>query len=203
MKTLMTSKPLWCIAVLLLATATTAHAQSIYKCTQAGRVTYTDHPCPGHSGELLHQADDSEIIDQYLHLGQDDLAKRYAETHHIEALYQQRLAAHQLTLQAKAQRQADAAAAAQQRDDQAQRQALASNAANRDQLRVENEVLRQQNDQYRDQLTQPVYNAAPVYWGALPPRWNGHHDEHGHDHTPPPKPVFHPCTQLAGGRVQC
>ena len=211
MKTTTARKRLWCIAILLLAMAPPVIAQNIYKCTtKAGQLEYTDRPCPSGNGELIHQADDSEIIDQYLRLGQDAKAKSYAESHHLEALYQQRLAAHQQAMDDKAQRQADEAIAAQQRDEAARQQAQADDAANRDRLRAENDALRQQNDAYRDQLAQPVYNAPPAYWGAVPPYWNGdrdHDHDHDHDHgphRPPPKePVFHPCKQLAGGRVQC
>jgi hypothetical protein len=206
MKTPVASKRLLCIAI-LLAVAQAAGAQSIYKCTHAGQLEYTDRPCPGGNGDLIHQADDSEVIDQYLRLGQDAKAKTYADARHLEALYQQRLAAHQQQMEEKAQRQADESIAAQQRDEAAQQQALADDAAKRDRLRAENDALRQQNDEYRDQLAQPVYNNPPAYWGAVPPYWSGHHDhDHDHDpHRPPPskEPVFHPCQQLAGGRVQC
>ncbi|OOG58396.1 hypothetical protein B0E48_06150 [Rhodanobacter sp. C03] len=185
---------------MLLLTAQVAGAQSIYKCTRAGQVEYTDHPCPAGKGELIHQASDSEIIDQYLDLGQDALAKRYADSRHLGALYQQRLDAYQQRMDARAQQQADEALAAKQRSEDARQQALLDAAANHRRLRAENDALRQQNDQYRDQLAQPVYGEAPAYWGAAPPYWDHDHD---HDHGPPPKPVFHPCTQLAGGRVQC
>ncbi|KZC40803.1 hypothetical protein RHOFW510R12_15495, partial [Rhodanobacter sp. FW510-R12] len=150
---------------MLLAAAGPAGAQNIYKCTQGGQVAYTDHPCPNGSGELLHQADDTEVIDRYLRLGQDELAKRYADSRHLEALYQQRLDARQQAMDEKAQREADAAYAAQQRDEEARQQALADQAAERDRLHAENAALRQQNADYQNQLNQPVYNAPPVYWG--------------------------------------
>jgi hypothetical protein len=210
MKTSAARKRILYIAIMLLATVPAARAQSIYKCTtQAGQLEYTDRPCRDGKGELIHQADDGEIIDQYLRLGQDAKAKAYADAHHLEALYQQRLAAHQQQLEDNARRQADEAVAAQQRDEAARQQALADDAASRNRLRAENDALRQQNDEYRDQLAQPAYNAPPAYWGAVPPYWNSHRDgDHGHDHDshhPPPskEPVFHPCKQLAGGRVQC
>jgi Putative GTPases (G3E family) len=217
MKTSVTGKRILSIALVLMAAVPAAGAQSIYKCTTpAGQLEYTDRPCRDGKGELIHQADDSEIIDQYLRLGQDAKAKTYADAHHLEALYQQRLAAHKQQLEDNAQRQADEAIAAQQRDVLgAQQQALADDAASRERLRAENDALRRQNDEYRDQLAQPIYNAPPAYWGAVSPYWNGHHDhDHDHDHDrdhdhdsyrPPPskEPVFHPCTQLAGGRVQC
>lgn len=193
-------------AALLLAAAPIAAGQDIYKCMQGGQVAYTDHPCPNGSGELLHQADDTEIIDRYLRLGQDELAKRYADSHQLEALYQQRLDARQQALDEKAQRQADEAYAAQQRAEEAQQQALADQAAERDRLQAENQTLRQQNADYQNQLNQPVYNAPPAYWGA-PPYPRRHRDrDHDGDHHPPPvsdKPIFHPCKQLAGGRTQC
>lgn len=212
MKASVARKRVLSIAIMLLAMAPAAVAQNIYKCTtRAGQLEYTDRPCPNGKGELIHQADDSEIIDQYLRLGQDAKAKSYADSHHLEALYQQRLAAHKEAMEEKARQQADEAIAAQQRDEAARQQALADDAANRDRLRAENDALRQQNDAYRDQLSQPVYNAPPAYWGTVP-YWSGHRDrgdrDHDHDHgphRPPPskEPVFHPCKQIAGGQVQC
>lgn len=195
------------VVVLLLAAAGPAGAQNIYKCTQGGQVAYTDHPCPNGSGELLHQADDTEVIDRYLRLGQDELAKRYADSRHLEALYQQRVDARQQAMDEKAQREADDAYAAQQRAEEARQQALADQAAERDRLHAENEALRQQNADYQNQLSQPVYNAPPVYWGP-PPYRDRHRDrdrDDDRDHRPPSsdEPVFHPCKQLAGGRTQC
>lgn len=198
MRNLTTGIRLSAAALLLLVGTGTAGAQNIYKCTQGGHVAYTDHPCADGKGELLHQADDTEIIDRYLRLGQDSLAKKYADAHHLETLYQQRLDARQQALDEAARRQDDEAYAAEIRADEAQQQALAEEAAERDRLQVENEALRQQNEHYQEQLAQPVYDAPPVYWNA-PPR-SGHHG----GHRPPSKePVFHPCKQLAGGRVQC
>ncbi len=200
-------------AVLLLGTAGSAAAQSIYKCPKGNSVEYTDHPCPGHAGELIHQASDQEVIDQYLDLGQLDLARRYADARHLDPLYQQRLAAYQQRLQDKAARQAEQAQADRQRAEAAEKQALADEQqAHRDQLQAENDLLRQQNDQYRNQVQQPVYGYAsgyvPNYWGgSVPPyRRPGHGGDHDHDHDhghAPSQPIFHPCTQLAGGRVQC
>jgi len=192
---------LLCIAALSLAVATAAHAQDIYKCTQGGQVAYTDHPCPNGNGELLHQADDAEVIDRYLRLGQDSLARRYADAHHLETLYQQRLEAHRQAMEERAQREADDAYAAELRAEDARQQTLADDAAERDRLQAENDALRQQNEAYQDQLNQPVYNPPPAYWG---PPYPGRHDDHGH-HRPPPvrEPVYHPCKQLAGGRTEC
>ena len=186
-------------AALLLAAAGTVGAQNIYKCTQGGHVAYTDHPCADGKGELLHRADDTEIIDRYLRLGQDNLAKKYADAHHLEALYQQRLDARQQARDEAARRQDDEAYAAEQRAAEAQQQSLADQAAERDRLQAENEALRQQNEHYQDQLAQPVYDAPPVYWNTPP--YSGHHG--GHRPPPSKEPVFHPCKQLAGGRVQC
>lgn len=198
MKTPIAKKRLGYIAILLLATAQAAGAQSIYKCTRAGQVEYTDRPCPHGSGELIHQADDTEIIDQYLRLGQPNLAKRYADSHNLDALYKQRFDAYQQDMDERARQQAEDA---KQRDANAQQKAVLDALANRNRLRAENEALREQNQQYLDQLSQPVYGDAPTYWGSIPPYWNHEHDHH--PPKPPPKPVFHPCTQLAGGRVQC
>lgn len=199
--------PLLYAAVLLLAAAAPVDAQNIYKCTQGGQIAYTDHPCPHGSGELLHQADDTEVIDRYLRLGQDELAKRYADSRHLEALYQQRLDARQQAMDEKAQRDADDAYAAQQRAEEARQQSLSDQAAERDRLHAENEALRQQNADYQNQLSQPVYNAPPVYWGP-PPYRDRHRDrdrDDDPDHRPPSsdEPIFHPCKQLAGGRTQC
>lgn len=196
-----------CAAVLLLAATGIASAQNIYKCSQGGQVSYTDHPCPKGTGELLHQADDSEVIDRYLRLGQDNLAKSYADSHHLQALYQQRLDARQQAQDEKEQRQADDAYAARQRAEREQQQALADEAAERERLRGENDVLRQQNDAYQQQLQQQTYNPPPAYWVPYPNRRPGRgHDHDGdgdHHHPPPQEPVFHPCKQLAGGRTQC
>lgn len=201
-------------AALLLAAAGNAAAQNIYKCPKGNSVEYTDHPCPGHAGELIHQASDQEVIDQYLDLGQLDLAKRYADARHLEPLYQQRLAAYQQRLQDKAARQAEQAQADRLHAEAAEQQALADEQqAHRDQLQAENDLLRQQNEQYRDQAQQPAYDYAPSYvpnyWGGtVPPYRRPHGGDHDHDHDHdhghvPPQPIFHPCTQLAGGRVQC
>lgn len=210
MKNSTTGKPLLAIATLLLVATTVASAQDIYKCTQGGQLAYMDHPCPSGKSELLHKADDSEIIDQFLRLGQQDKARAYADSHHLDALYEDRLAAYQQAEAEKAQRQADEALAARQREDQARQQALVNQLANSNQLEAQNNALRQQNDEYRNELSQPVQNYAPSYWGTAPPyrdRPRGHHDgdhdgDRGH-RTGPREPVFHPCKQLAGGRVQC
>jgi hypothetical protein len=129
----------------------------------------------------------------------------------LQDLYKQRVAAHQQKMALEEERKADAEAAANLRDEQAsqqaQEQAAADDAANRERLREENDALRQQNAQYRDQLAEPVYYP-PAYWGSTPP-YGGHHDHHdgghGHDHgdRPSKEPVIHPCQQLAGGRVKC
>ena len=174
---------------------------SVEPALQDGQVEYTDHPCRSGKTELIHQASDSEIIDQYLDLGQDALARNYADSHHLEVLYKELLEARRQKQQAEAQQQADYD---KQRDADARQQALIDAAAYRGRLEGENDALRQQNAQYLDQQTQPVYGDAFPYWGAMPPYWNRGHD-HDHDgtHHPPPKPVFHPCASLAGGRVRC
>jgi hypothetical protein len=213
MKIKPTQKRLVAIAVLLIAAAPMAMAQNIYKCVKNGQVAFTDQPCPDAKGELLHKADDADVIDQYLRLGQDKLAKQYAETRHLEGLYKQRVAAHQQDLDEKADREADEQIAAQKRQEQQQQQAMADAAANRQHLRNENDALRQQNDAYRDQLSTPVYNEAPAYWNGPPAYgYDGHRDRDHDDYDPrphrlhpdePQAPIFHPCTQLAGGRVKC
>jgi hypothetical protein len=73
MKTSMLTRLSPCLALLLSAVAGPVLAQNIYKCSHGGQVEYTDKPCPG-SGELVHRADDTEIIDRYLRLGQLDAA---------------------------------------------------------------------------------------------------------------------------------
>jgi hypothetical protein len=208
MNALIYRSSLACAAIALLLLAPVAVAQNIYKCPQpGGNVAYTDKPCPEGNGELLHQADDSEVIDRYLRLGQDNLAKRYADARHLDALYKDRLAAYQQAQDEKAERQHEEALAAQQREDEARQQALFDQATERNRLEAENDALRQQNDQYRDELSQPVPEYAPTYWGGIaPPYWRRphHHDRDPGSHWAPPKPpVYQPCTQLAGGRVKC
>lgn len=201
---------LLCVLILLLGAAGSAGAQDIYKCTKNGQVAYTDRPCPGGKGELLHQADDSEIIDQYLDLGQDDVAKRYAVSHNIDSLYKQRLEARKQRMEAKAQQQADEAALERQREEADRQQALIDAAASHSRLQGENDALRQQNAEYLDQLSQPVnnnggpyYNAGPGYWGGGPPYGGGHGPGPVGPPTPAPPPVFHPCVPIAGGTVKC
>jgi hypothetical protein len=207
MKTMAHSKRILCIA-LLLATAGAASAQNIYKCSKGGQVAYTDRPCPAGKGELLHQADDSEIIDQYLDLGQNDVAKHYAEAHNILPLYKLRLDARKQRMEARAQQQAAQDAAHKRQEEADRQQALVDAAADRGRLQGENDALRQQNAQYQDQLTQPVdndagpyYNAGPGYWGGGPP-YGDPHNPPGPP-TPAPPPVFHPCVPIAGGTVKC
>ena len=185
-----------------------AWAQNIYKCPQPGGGTaYTDYPCADGKGELLHQADDSEVIDRYLRLGQDNLARQYADARHLDALYQERLALYEQAQEDKAQRQHEEALAAQQREHETQQQALQGHLADRNRLAAENDALRQQNDQYRDELSRPVPEYAPTYWGVAPaPDWRGprrHDRDPGSRGDPPKAPVYQPCTQLAGGRVKC
>jgi hypothetical protein len=190
------------VALLLCAATGTAWAQDIYKCTQAGRIEYTDRPCPGPTGELIHKADDREIIDQYLDLGQNDAAKRYATSHNLDALYKERVDAYKQKMEERNQRAADEAAAAKQRDEEAQQQAVADEQiARRNRLQAENDALREQNDQYRDQLAQPVISYAPSYWA--PPYRDRDHEHHHQPPGPPPQPISHPCRQLAGGRLEC
>lgn len=211
MKISPTRKHLALIATLLFAAAPMVMAQDIYKCVKGGQVSYTDQPCPDANGKLLHKADDAEVIDQYLRLGQDQLARQYADSRNLEVLYQQRVAARQQTLDKKAQSEAAEQLLEQQRQQDEQQQALADAAARRAHLRDENDALRQQNDSYRDQLAAPVYNDAPAYWDGLPSYGRGGYGDHNHHdpdrpHRPdskPREPIFHPCTQLAGGRVNC
>lgn len=213
MKTSLAPTRLAVLASLLLAAAPLA-AQDIYKCTNGGQQAYTDQPCPAGNGQLLHKADDAEVIDQYLRLGQDNLAQQYAHSHHLEALYKERVAAFQQAQKEKADKQADEEIAAQQREQRAHQQSLADDATNRKRLRNENDALRQQNDHYRNQLAEPVYNSPPAYWGGAPSYgYGGYGGDHDHDHYDPHQPyrpqpepqppIFHPCTQLAGGRVSC
>jgi Domain of unknown function (DUF4124) len=184
MKTSLTRPRLLCIAILLLAAVPAVSAQSIYKCTKAGgQIEYTDHVCRSGKSELIHQASDSEIIHQYIDLGQDGLAKNYANSHHLDVLYTDLLEAHQEKMQAEAVLQANAA---KQLDDEARQQALIDQAAYNGRLQGENDALLQQNQQYADQQDEPAYGYAPVYWGAVPPYLNrGHGHDHDHGHSPP------------------
>jgi len=162
------AKLLLCIALLLLCSAGGADAQDIYKCVNNGQVAYTDHPCKVGKGELLHQADDSEVINQYLDLGQDAAAKQYADARNLDSLYKQLFEARKEQMQAKAQQDADQAAADKQQEAADHQQALIEAAANRGRLQGENDALRQQNAQYQSQLAQPTYdNSAPYYDGGL------------------------------------
>lgn len=202
------AKQLFSLAAILLATSGVACAQDIYKCTKAGQAVYTDRPCVGGKGELLHQADDTEIIDQYLDLGQDDAAKRYAVSHNIASLYKQRIEARKQRMEAKAQQQAEQDAADRLQEQADRRQAQIDAATARGRLQGENDALRQQNALYQQQLTQPVYNdagpyynAGPGYWGGIPP----HDGDQPGDKPPrpPAPPTFHPCVPVAGGTVKC
>lgn len=205
MKSLLTQKHLVALALLLFAAAPMASAQNIYKCVKNGQVAFTDQPCPDAKGELIHKANDADVIDQYLRLGQNKLAQQYATDHHLEALYEQRVAAHQREMDEKADHEADEQIAEQQRQEQEHQQASADAASHSERLRNENDSLRQQNDAYRDQLSAPVYNEPMPYLGA-PGYGRDDYDDH-YPHRPRPteprEPVFHPCTQLAGGRVNC
>lgn len=196
------------LAFLLSMTASAVHAQNIYKCTKGGQVEYTDRPCVGQPGVLLHQADDTEIIDQYLDLGQDDAAKSYADSHNLLPLLKQRLDARKQRLEARAQQQADETAEQKAADAAAHQQAIVDAAASHGRLQGENDALRQQNADYRDQLSQPVtndsggyYNNGPGY--GYPPYGNGNGGGHDHGQGPPAPPIFHPCTPVAGGTVKC
>lgn len=196
-----------CFAITLGLLAPAAVAQNIYKCTQpGGEIAYTDYPCSGGKAELLHQADDSDVIDRYLRLGQDDLARKYADARHLDALYRDRLAIYQQAQEDKARRRHEEALAAQQREYEAQQQALQDQLAERNRLEAENDALRQQNDQYRDELSRPIPEYAPVYWGAPPLYRRGPYQrdrDRGSRWAPAKPPMYQPCTQLAGGRVKC
>ncbi|MEO8748508.1 MAG: DUF4124 domain-containing protein, partial [Rhodanobacter sp.] len=190
----MTTRHVACAAAILLAASSmlpAAHAQNIYKCTDGGHVSYTDVPCPGKHGELLHQADDTEIIDQYLRMGQAEKAKNYADAHNLSALYTQRLAAYQQRIKERAERAADEAASAKQSAELAHQQTLADQAADSAELRAQNQLLRQQNSQYQSELSRPSYNATPLYWNPGSPYRNRPHDRNnGQGNASPDQPVF-------------
>jgi hypothetical protein len=121
MKTQLTGPRPLCIIILLLAAAPAVVAQNIYKCTKTGQIEYTDHSCRMGTTELIHQASDSEIIDQYLDLGQDALARNYADTHLLDVLSMDLVDARELKMQAEAEMRA---AEAKQRDVAARQLAL-------------------------------------------------------------------------------
>lgn len=206
-------KPLACAAAILLAATAlgAAHAQNIYKCTSHGQVSYTDVPCPGEQGELLHQASDTEVIDQFLRLGQNERAQSYAHAHHLDDLYAQRLTLYQQQLTQRAEQAAAEATAAQQSAELARQQAQAEQAASNTALREQNQLLREQNSQYQAELSQPNYNPAPIYWNPAPNYWTPAPPYHqrppgghrGNGKPPANAPIYHGCTQLAGGRVSC
>ncbi len=212
-----TSYPSWWfvpLAIVLFGMVGTAAAQNIYKCPFGKGVEYTDRPCPGHTGKLIHQADDTEIIDQYLDLGRIDAAQNYAASRNLMGLYKDRLAVYQRRQDARQQHELADAKAEQAQSAQAARdakqQALADQQARQAGLLAENDALREQNVHYRDALNRPSYNYAPNYWGAGRQRRGEHdgdgrhpHDRDDHHVKPIDKPIFHPCQQLAGGRVKC
>jgi hypothetical protein len=188
----------------LLGVAANAGAQTIYKCPLGSGFEYTDRPCAGNRGTLIHQPDDTETIDHLLDTGQQDVARRYATSHHVEALYKSRLEVYWRRMDAASQAQADDARSAAERDAAASRQQIADEQARQAQLQAENNLLRQQNAQYQDAQSQPANNYSPNYWSpGLPYRDHDRDHEHDHGETPTGPPIFHPCTQLAGGRVQC
>ena len=156
---------------------------------RADRLAYTDHPCPGGNGELIHQADDSEVIDQYLRLGQDALAKQYADSHHLDALYQQRLAAHQQRWTNDAQRQADEATPRNSATSRRASRRWPTKPPNATGCRPKTRRCASRTTTYRDQLRQPVYNAATAYWGVVPPYGNA---------TPRPSPATATARKRAG-----
>ncbi len=201
MRRLLAPKYLWPAAALLLGMTQQSLAQDIYRCTRAGQVEYTDHPCHGGKSELLHQADDSEIIAQYLDLGQDAQAKSYADAHHLGGLYQQLLDVHRQKLVLQEQQRVLNDAAARQRDAEAQQQAMMLYNAR---LQGENNALRAQNDAYADQASTPDYGYAPVYWGGFGPGWYREHDRGPHHPPPPPKtpPPKAPPMHLSPGSLQ-
>lgn len=189
-----------CLGLLLLGVTSGVPAQNIYRCPHGSGFEYTDQPCAGSKGEMLHKASDQEIIDSYIRLGQLDTAKQYAASRNLNDLYQQRLEAH---IQNQEQRDQAAANEAAQREVEQQAQALADQKAH---LQDQNELLREQNEQYRDELSQPPPEYPPVYQeGYLggAPGWGGGAYRPDRPRPKPTPPIFHPCTQLAGGRVQC
>lgn len=211
MKTLLL--PTWILLATgaLLGPLQNAMAQAIYKCPIAGGVEYTDRPCPGHHGELIHQPDDSETIDHLIASGQLDAAKRYADAHRIEALYKSRLDAYRQRMEKISKQQAADAIAEQKAQEQAKReasrQAIADEQARQARLEAQNELLREQNAQYQQQLNQPANNYVPYYGGRREmPRRRDHDHDHDGDRkksSAPKQPVFHPCTPIAGGTVKC
>jgi hypothetical protein len=219
MKTL--RMPTWILlaAGVLPGPLQTAAAQAIYKCPIAGGVEYTDRPCPGDRGQLIHQPDDSETIDHLIASGQFDAAKRYADAHHVEALYKLRLDAYRQHMEQIGRQQAADALAEQnaqaKAEREANRQAVADEQARQARLEAQNELLREQNAQYQQQLNQPAVNYVPYYGGVREmPRRRDRDREHDHDHdrnhdgdkdkaSAPKQPVFHPCTPIAGGTVKC
>jgi hypothetical protein len=215
MKTLLL--PTWVLLVTgaLFGPLRTAMAQAIYKCPLAGGVEYTDRPCLGHRGELIHQPDDSETIDHLIASGQLDAAKRYADAHHLDALYKSRLDAYQQRMERISKQQAAEALADRKAQEQAEReasrQAIAVEQARQARLEAQNELLREQNAQYQQQLNRPENIYVPYYGGVREMPRGRDHDRHrdrdGHGDkdkaSTPKQPVFHPCTPIAGGTVKC
>lgn len=231
----------WLVAAALFVAAGAASAQSIYKCPHGNTVEYTDHPCAKPGGELIHKADPAETIDYLLNTGKTEAAKRYATEHNDVPLYQARLAVYQQRQKdLVAKTAADAVALEKQAAAEKQQQALQAQQDRTARLEAQNDLLRDQNADYRDQLEQPVIET-PAYGygnGLGYGRWRPPYTDHGHDHEhdgdhnhdhehggdhdhnhdhehggghdhnhdhgkQPQQPGYHPCTQLAGGRVKC
>lgn len=162
MKTLPESARLLPLAILLLAIANTtsaANAPSIYKCSIGGKVQYTDLPCVGQPGEVVHQASDTEIIDQYLDLGQDDDARGYADSRDALPLYRQRLGLRDKRLESQTQQPANAARS-NPTDAAVRQQGIVDAASSRDRLQGENDAFLRQNATQINQLAQPVTNVS-------------------------------------------
>lgn len=184
MKTLTDHARQAALAMLLLAVASAASAQNIYKCSKAGKVQYSDVPCVGQPSALIHQASDSEMIDQYLELGKDDDAKNYAASHDVLPLYEQEIGLRDRYIKLQTEQQAKDAIGQKKAAAAEQRQAIADAAADRARVQGESDAFLQQNAAQINALSHPVnndtgasYNPGPQYhYGDAPSDRGQNHD---------------------------
>lgn len=142
-----------------------ASAQSIYKCPlRGGGYEYTDTPCTGPGGKVVHKAtsgeiaakvnaDDRQAMLSLLRIGAVQEAKHYAIAHHQEALYNSIVASLIQEQAAAEQRRKQQAEIAQQ-----QRAQAVIDKMNR--LSAENQELHQQVNEQEQELELQRQSAA-------------------------------------------
>lgn len=138
----------WMLALVL---AGTAHAQSIYKCPGPNGVpTFTDRPCAGGTGAVIHAASPQEqaahvrsqqadAIRGMIQEGRYEDARVYASSHGMDDMFVAEGQAELLR-----QKEADEAAARAAQQAQTQRQQAMANRI--DELQMENQSLQESRD---------------------------------------------------------